>query len=210
MNIYGAVNQPVLDRIPREARHVLDLGCGDGALGRALKARQPARVVGVTFSAAEAELARPALDRVEHADLEAADLRELGAFDCIVASHVLEHLRDPLAVLARLRQNLAVNGTLLVALPNALHYRQRLAFAAGRFRYTDGGIMDRTHYRFFDWDTARALIRDAGFRLVDAVAHGTFPASRFFGPARRPLDQAAMRWLPGLLGGQFVLRAQSS
>jgi 2-polyprenyl-3-methyl-5-hydroxy-6-metoxy-1,4-benzoquinol methylase len=207
VNVYGAINQPVLERIPRDAASVLDLGCGDGALGRALKARQPVRVVGVTFSTAEAELARRTLDRVETADLESANLRPLGKFDCVVASHVLEHLRDPLALLGRLRDNLGPEGTLLVALPNALHYRQRLAFAAGRFRYTDGGIMDRTHYRFFDWDTARALVRDAGFRLVGEAADGTFPASRFFGPARRSLDRTAMRWLPGLFGGQFVLSA---
>jgi SAM-dependent methyltransferase len=209
VNVYGAVNQAVFERIPRSARRVLDVGCGDGSLGRALKARQSVSVTGVTFSSEEAERASRALDRVERADLESADLAHLGSFDCVVASHVLEHLRDPESVLRRLRANLEPGGTLLVALPNALHYRQRLAFLSGRFRYTDGGIMDRTHYRFFDWHTARELVRSTGLELRSAVADGGFPGSRYFGPARGPLDRAATLTLPALLGVQFVLVAQN-
>ena len=37
------------------------------------------------------------------ADLETCDFRDLGEFDCVICSHVLEHLRNPADVLARLR-----------------------------------------------------------------------------------------------------------
>ena len=152
--------------------------------------------------------ARSVLDEVVSADLESADLTHLGTFDCIVCSHVLEHVREPARLLARLRDNLAADGIVLIALPNTLHYRQRLAFLAGRFRYTDGGLMDRTHYRFFDWDTARDLVREAGLRLVEARADGGFPGSRFLGPLRGPLDRAAVGSFPGAFGVQFVLTAK--
>jgi SAM-dependent methyltransferase len=208
MNVYGAVNQRVFDRIPRSSQRVLDIGCGDGALGQALKARQQVTVTGVTFSPEEASIAAAKLDRVVCADLETAELRHLGTFDCVVASHVLEHVRDPAAVLSRAKETLEPGGVLLIALPNALHYRQRLEFVAGRFRYTEGGIMDRTHYRFFDWDTARGLVNDAGLELTSAEADGGFPGSRFLGPARRPLDALATRHLPALLGTQFVLMSR--
>lgn len=210
MIVYGAVNQAVLARIPARAKRVLDLGCGNGALGRALKARQAVHVTGVTFSPEEASHARSALDRVEQADLETAEYASLGPFDCVVASHVLEHVRDPVAVLQRVRAALEPGGLLVVALPNALHYRQRLEFLAGRFRYTDGGIMDRTHYRFFDWDTARGLVLDAGFALVSAEAEGGFPGSRFLGAAKTRLDALATLRFPALLGVQFLVRARPS
>jgi len=206
--VYGAVNHAVLDRIPNTAKRVLDLGCGNGALGHALKARQAAEVTGVTFSAEEVSHARSALDRVEQADLETAEFTGFGSFDCVVASHVLEHVRDPVTVLQRVRACLEPGGVLVVALPNALHYRQRLEFLAGRFRYTDGGIMDRTHYRFFDWDTARGLVADAGFELVSAEAEGGFPGSRFLGPAKTRLDSFATLRFPALLGVQFLMRAR--
>jgi SAM-dependent methyltransferase len=205
--IYRAVNPAVLARIPRHARRVLDVGCGDGALGRALKARQPAEVVGITYSPEEAARARDVLDEVVAADLESADLAQLGTFDCIVCSHVLEHLREPARVLSRLRHNLEAYGTVLIALPNTLHYRQRLAFLAGRFRYADGGIMDRTHYRFFDWTTARDLVREADLCLTEARAVGGAPGSRFLGPLGGLLDRAAVRGRPGVFGVQFVLTA---
>ena len=206
--VHSAVNPPVLVRIPPKARRVLDVGCGDGALGRAIKARRPTEVVGITFSGEEAALARSVLDEIVRADLESADLTHLGTFDCIVCSHVLEHLREPVRLLASLRANLAADGIVLIAVPNALHYRQRLAFLAGRFRYTDGGIMDRTHYRFFDWNTARGLVREAGLQLVEALADGGFPGSRFLGPACDLLDRAAVSVFPGAFGVQFVLTAK--
>ena len=162
----------------------------------------------MTCSEEEAASARAILDEVVSTDLESADLTHLGTFDCIVCSHVLEHVREPAELLARLRDNLAAGGIVLIAVPNALHYRQRLAFLAGRFRYTDGGLMDRTHYRFFDWDTARGLVREAGLQLVEARADGGFPGSRFFGPLRSLLDRAAVGSFPGAFGVQFVLTAR--
>ena len=213
MTSYNAVNRPALARIPSDVRRVLDVGCGDGALGRALKARRPTEVVGLTHSRQEASRAREVLDVTLCIDLDSAgldsDLSALGRFDCIVCSHVLEHLRDPARLLAQLRANLTIRGLVVIALPNALHYRQRLAFLSGRFRYTDGGIMDRTHYRFFDWTTARQLVEEAGLHLVEAAAEGGFPGSRFLGPARPLIDRAAVRAFPGAFAAQFVLTART-
>jgi SAM-dependent methyltransferase len=207
--IYGAINIPVLDRVPGTARRILDIGCGDGAFGRAVKARQPATVAGVTFSDEEAARAREHLDSVVTRDLESASLVDLGQFDCVVCSHVLEHLRDPVRVLTSLRDNLTKDGVVLVALPNVLHYRQRLAFLGGRFRYTDGGLMDRTHYRFFDWTTAQELIAEAGLTAESAEAVGGWPGSRFAGPLRASLDRLAVAASPGLFGVQFVVTARA-
>ena len=66
--IYSAVNPLVLARVPPDARRVLDVGCGDGSLGRAIKARRPTEVVGVTLSGEEAVRARTVLDEVVAAD----------------------------------------------------------------------------------------------------------------------------------------------
>jgi SAM-dependent methyltransferase len=208
------VNAAVLTKIPQDARSVLDIGCGDGGLGRALKDRAPCHVVGVTFAAAEAAQARTVIDAVMEADIETADFGGLGSFDAVVCSHVLEHLRDPGAVLRRLRGNLAGGGTLIVALPNPLLWRQRLAFLAGRFRYTDGGIMDDTHLRFFDWVSGQQLIEGAGYRIVEAIADGGVPGSRFVHRLSDWLadriDRAACDAVPGLVGVQFVFTARPS
>jgi SAM-dependent methyltransferase len=210
--IYSGVNPVVFARIPTSATAVLDLGCGDGTLGRAIKARAPCRVVGVTFSQAESAHAEATLDAVVRADINTADLASLGRFDVIVCSHILEHLVDPKSVLRRLRNNVAPGGRVIVALPNPLLWRQRLAFLAGRFRYTEGGIMDDTHLRFFDWKTARELIEGAGYTIDEKTADGGVPGSRFLHRVSMALgdrvDRAATTALPGLLAVQFVFSAR--
>jgi SAM-dependent methyltransferase len=194
--IYEAVNQQVLLRVPREARRVLDLGCGSGALGAALKEAAPREVVGVTYSSAEADAARARLDDVRVADLNAFSPARSERFDCVLCSHVLEHLWDPAGLLTRLRPALEGGGLLVAALPNALHWRQRLAFLRGRFEYTDGGVMDRTHLRFFDWCTARALFEGAGYEVLDAAAARARARPHLAGAPAWPVRGAVPLHLP--------------
>jgi 2-polyprenyl-3-methyl-5-hydroxy-6-metoxy-1,4-benzoquinol methylase len=187
------------------------LGCGSGALGREIKeARGECRVVGVTYSEDEAALAARCLDEVLVRDLNTFVPAEAGEFDCIVCSHVLEHLYRPDEALRRLRRGLSPDGMLIVALPNVLYWRQRLNFFRGNFRYTDGGLMDRTHYRFFDWNTAQELLAESGYRVVEAAADGGFPLSRFLPRAGERLDRAALKKFPGLFGFQFVFVCRPS
>jgi SAM-dependent methyltransferase len=166
-------------------------------------------VVGVTYSNTEAEIARHYLDRVIVTDLNTFDPTDLGRFDCIVCSHILEHLYWPeqvLRVVAHLLQ--PEKGRLFVALPNTLFWRQRVCFLLGEFRYTDGGLMDRTHFRFFDWASARALVASAGFREISAFADGGFPLARYLPGAGRLLSHVALRMAPGIFGWQFVIVAE--
>ncbi|MBV8608272.1 MAG: class I SAM-dependent methyltransferase, partial [Singulisphaera sp.] len=79
---YRALNRPVFDAIPTSARRILDLGCGTGSLGRAVKARQMTEVTGVTYSTTEADEARLHLDRVIVSDLNTYNPIDLGQFDC--------------------------------------------------------------------------------------------------------------------------------
>jgi len=207
--IYGGnVNKAVLERVPKSARRVLDVGCGTGTFGEVLKRSFGCTVVGITHAEAEAREARGVLDEVVVCDLEQADFSALGPFDCIICSHVLEHLRRPRDVLARLAERLAPDGTVVVALPNVLHWKQRLEFLRGRFRYTHGGLMDSTHVVFFDWDTARELVTQAGLRVDESMADGGFPGSRFLGKLGKMLDRSGLRRFPGSFGAQFVIVAR--
>jgi 2-polyprenyl-3-methyl-5-hydroxy-6-metoxy-1,4-benzoquinol methylase len=209
--LYEAINQPVLSLIPGTVKRVLDLGCGSGALGQEIKRTINCEVTGVTFSDEEAAKAKDLLDAVIVCDLNQFDPRELGLFDCVVCSHILEHLYSPTELLTRLRDNLTPDGVLIVALPNALFWKQRLEFLRGRFRYTEGGIMDQTHYRFFDYATSVELVRNAQFEIITRDVDAYFPLpflrQRLKFVAGR-LDRLASKLIPGLCGTQFIIVAR--
>jgi 2-polyprenyl-3-methyl-5-hydroxy-6-metoxy-1,4-benzoquinol methylase len=152
--------------VPPGTRHVLELGCAAGACGAAIKALRGCRVTGVELVPEVAARAAGRLDRVIVGDCEALDLPALlggERFDCLVAADVLEHLRDPLAVLLRLHAVLAPDAALVASFPNVRHYSVLANLVNGHWTYTDAGILDRTHLRFFTRREFARLLSQAGF-----------------------------------------------
>lgn len=97
-------NPALLNLLPRGCRRLLDVGCGAGDNAALLSAREPGcRVHGITQSRAEAGLAALRLERCWVFDIEQPWPGELDGerYDALLFSHVLEHLREPSAVLAR-------------------------------------------------------------------------------------------------------------
>lgn len=206
----GGSHHAILAEVPAGAR-VLDLGCASGYLAAHLGARG-CEVVGFERDPEAAGRARASCAEVIVGDLESPADRQAvhGPFDVVVAGDVLEHLSDPAAVLRFVRGVLAPAGFAVVSLPNVAAWPVRLGLLRGRFEYTDVGILDRTHLRFFTRSTAHELARAAGF---DVERERLVHLERVPGPLRRALPRAAnvgdrilVRLRPGLFAQQFVLR----
>jgi 2-polyprenyl-3-methyl-5-hydroxy-6-metoxy-1,4-benzoquinol methylase len=206
------INQPVLSLVPGNTRRLLDLGCGNGWLGREVKKKGDCYVVGITISPEEEAMAAQHLDRVIVCDLNNFDLSKLGEFDCIVCSHILEHLYQPQELLKRLRNNLTLDGVLVVALPNIVFWKHRWEFLNGHFRYVEATAKDWGHFRFFDWYTAGELLEDNGYRIVKSEAAGNFPLPiiRKILPkaASSWIDNVSLKYFPGFFGVQSVFVAK--
>lgn len=176
---YHAHARPeLLALIPAAVSRVLDVGCGEGALGAALKRRGRVEVVGVEMDAAAAERARGVLDRVHPGDVESLELPYgPGTFDCIVLADLLEHVRDPWGLLRRLAPLVREGGRLIASLPNVRHWSVLKGLLQGEWTYLPAGILDRGHLRFFTLKSGKKLFEDAGFRLVEVhpVSGGPVP-----------------------------------
>jgi SAM-dependent methyltransferase len=104
--------------IPRraEAGRLLDVGCGTGAHMLFLS-DLGWRVEGLEWDAGAAEVAR----RVTGRPVWVGDVhgfRPGHAFDAILLNHVFEHLPNPVAELARLRELLTPGGRIVLVWPN--------------------------------------------------------------------------------------------
>lgn len=142
-----------------EPKNILDIGCGTGELGAELE-RQGHRVTGIDFREPVC-----ALSRVIEWDLMRGLPDGLDQYDIVLLADVLEHMPDSAALLAQAKRCLAPGGRMLVSLPNAVHWSVRATVAAGRFDYTNRGILDSTHLRFFTEASARRLFEQAGLKI---------------------------------------------
>ncbi|MCL5024015.1 MAG: class I SAM-dependent methyltransferase [Nitrospirae bacterium] len=163
---YGLLRPEIIAMIPEECLSVLDVGCGTGVLGRHLKERGVAEVCGIELAHAAASEAMQVLDRVVEGDVERIEFPFLPEhFDCIVCADVLEHLLDPWTLTQKLSALLKPGGCIVASIPNVGFHRVVRGLIRGKWRYSDSGVLDKGHLRFFTWQGMQALFQESGFTV---------------------------------------------
>jgi SAM-dependent methyltransferase len=210
-------NAPLLALLDGHVGRILDVGCGAGDNARLLVSRFPGcQVFGITYSEAEAAIARKAMTAcwVTNIEDDLPGYLRAQRFDVIIFSHVLEHMRDPAATLSKFADLLSEGGTALIAVPNVLSWTMRWRFLRGDFEYQSDGVLDDTHLRFFTYLTAERYLvaRCPGLRLISKSVTGSVPqwiVRRYLIPRRlsRGIDRLGCRFWPNLFGDQILLKA---
>jgi len=137
---------------------LLEVGCGEGDL---LQAARDAGfdVVGVEINEHAAAVAEnkvgPAC--IYRGDL--SDLRSADPFDVCVLSDVIEHTRDPLAMLAQVQTMLRPDGVLFMALPSLDSWSARLL----KSRWME---FKEEHLFHFDRNTVENALFAVGFERI--------------------------------------------
>ncbi len=144
---------------------VLDVGCASGDLGRLCENNTFYGIDGNTDAINKAKLI--------YKDVKLIDLNLIPAnplfdekFDYIIFADVLEHLLYPEQLLMHFRNYLKPEGKIIVSLPNVALWRIRLLLLAGKFDYTDYGVLDRTHLHLYTFDTAKKLLTTVGLNVI--------------------------------------------
>jgi len=150
-------------------KRVLEAGPSTGYMTRVLKERG-CSVTGIEIDEQAAAIAEPFCTRMIVGDIEKVDLSATFGeerFDVVIYGDVLEHLVNPDRVLENTRQILAPGGYVIASIPNVAHASLRLALLGGDFMYTDLGLLDRTHLRFYTRETVGELFCNAGYTISD-------------------------------------------
>ncbi len=214
---YDRVNPDLLRLLPRDARLIVEIGCGAGALAEQFKRIHPqVRYLGAERHWPAVERACRRMDRVVYGDAELLTLEQLGiepeSIDCLVYGDVLEHLADPWDLLRRQAGWLRPGGMVLACVPNVQHWTVLVELLRGHWRYQDEGLLDRTHLRFFTREGVVDLCTRAGLQVIDVQPRLlTGEDHARFGQLLEPVVQAlgvdATAFTEQTAAVQYVIRA---
>jgi SAM-dependent methyltransferase len=216
--IHDQHNPDLLALVPLTSRRLIEIGCSSGALARAFKQKVPeSHYVGVEIDSGYAELATRHCDEVIVCDLDQADdvfWQTHEDRDCWIFGDTLEHLRDPWAVLRRIRRHIPSGGSVVVCIPNVQHWSIQAKLSVGDFRYRDSGLLDRTHLRWFTRQTVLEAFRETGFEVVTGKPRiFNEPNRERFLPIIEQMAQAAggdaKQAVQDALALQYVIRAEA-
>ena len=184
--------QHTIAQLVPEGAHVLDLGCGDGALLQHLITTRRCTGYGIEIDDDNVlACVRRGVNVLQlnlHEGLKA--FRDQ-SFDAVLQIDTLQHLRNAEVML---RETARVGRVGIVAFPNFAHWPNRLSIARGRMPVTR-----RLPYEWYDTPNIRvgtfkdfeALARKNGLQILDA-----------FGLE----DGHVVRWLPNARAGTAVFK----
>lgn len=189
---------------------ILEVGIGCGYLGRELSGNG-FRIIGLEKDRVSAESAKNSYEDILVCDIDRNGVPSLGAFDAIVLFDILEHLSDPLSSLKQISGSLNEGGRVFICLPNIANWVIRLKLLFGNFNYSDKGLLDRTHLRFFTFRAAKELIRASGLKITGR-SFTPLPFELFIRPKWLAgfLSETyfvLVRLCPGLFSYQFIFTA---
>lgn len=208
-------NNPRIDLIglipKNENNKILELGAGScDTLVEIKKLKLAKEVVGIELMKLtdthqeNSEIDKLIIGNIENIEL---DLPK-DYFDVIICGDVLEHLTDPWDTMKKLHKHLKQNGVIIISVPNIREYHilYKILVRAD-FRYSDQGILDRTHLRFFCKKNIIALLTSSMFTPISI--HSIFRLEKNH-LKKRIIDTLTLGLIRDFLTSQYVVVAQKS
>jgi len=153
---------------------ILDVGCSAGYLGEYLRT-QGHHVTGIDITPEAVIEASKFLNEAHCMKVEEFfDLYPYRQFDIAIFGDVLEHVTNAEEVLRLTSLALKPTGRVIASIPNVGHLAVRAMLLEGRWEYSDLGLLDRDHVRFFTKDTIYQLFHNAHYD-VKAIQSTNLP-----------------------------------
>ncbi len=185
--------------IPNQRNKVLEIGCAQGEFLSALPGVEERW--GIEPSPA-ALIAQTRLTKVFETTFDGAQPNlPPHYFDVVICNDVIEHMPDHDAFFAKIGAHIAPGGVIVGSIPNVRFYKNMFEFIVEKdWHYTESGILDRTHTRFFTQKSFQKCLSRHGFTLDQFAGLNNAGTPR----SGRPLVYyVASRALIGLTLGYF-------
>jgi len=144
----------------------LEAGCACGATLLKIKnIFKKANLFGIELNPAAADIAgRFASVTVSDIENSSFDYPKK-FFNYVILADILEHLKSPWDFLSVIKEYLVDGGSILSSIPNVMHISVINQLLKGHWKYTDAGILDKTHLRFFTLDAIIDMFSGCGFKI---------------------------------------------
>ncbi len=176
---------------------LLDVGCGSGQYLDLMRALGWARVEGVDIGERGVTIAREQLGlEAHHGELIDVAFPD-ASFDAVSLSHTLEHVADPVALLAEVRRVLRPGGRVAIRVPNV---RSMLSVLLGEYWL---GLEAPRHLVLFSPAGLRIALERSGLRIeslgtsaMGAAGVAAFSIARARGDAHEVYTDETHRFAP--------------
>ena len=210
---FSNVRMDIISLLPADSRQkILEIGAGSGNTLSYIKEKKlAAEVWGVELmNMPGSNQQHPTIDNFQIANIENEDIAAPKEyFDVIICADVLEHLADPWVTVDKITGHLKPGGLLIVSIPNIREVKTIFGILfKGDFKYEpSGGILDKTHLRFFCKKNIRELLTTNSLQPVYSTANfllKVVPEGR----KRRIINMLSLGLFENFLTVQFIFIAQ--
>lgn len=158
----------VIKLLPKDAKHVLDVGCSSAVLTAEVAKNLPnAKLTGIDSYKKAIDFAKSKYPSLE---LLVADAHKLpfkdNVFDLVICTETLEHVTNPKKSLLEIKRVLAKNGHAIISMDSgSLAFRIIWYF----WTKTKGRVWENAHLHEFNAKVLEDLIRQVGFKITKKV-----------------------------------------
>lgn len=190
---FKADRHEVASLLPAAYSKVLEVGCASGGFSQHLAL--PCESWGIEPNPVAASAAKERIGRVLVGTYdEVASQLPDRHFDLVICNDVIEHMADHDAFLEAIKRKMARGGVIVGSIPNIRHITALAKLLIAKdWPYSESGILDRTHLRFF---TAKSLRRTFDLHhyqteviqgLASVIRHGLVRPAK---PLSMPMNMA--------------------
>ena len=178
---YTLARPEIATLVPKSIQKILDIGTGQGYFLKLIKEQTGAETWGIEVVPAVAEIARNQADHIILGKVEEV-IHSIpdGYFDCITLNDVLEHTLEPIEILKIIKSKLSSEGVIIASIPNVRFFFNLYELVIkANWEYTDWGILDSTHFRFFTKKSMKHLFENAGYNVEQQIGINPIPSWKF-------------------------------